>query len=184
MSQMKKPRSDVTRHRAALLDAAALVFAEHGVHASLDLVVEAAGIGRATLYRHFADRQALLLALVDRTLDSVHQAGSDGPLGDVLIAKIAELGRTVRAATALADAWRAVAPDQTEMQQRQRDLLNSCRKSLADAIAAGTVRSDLTLEDVSRVMRMVVGANGQHQADEKASRRIIDLVVNGIGTRG
>lgn len=183
MSHFKKPRSDVTRHRAALLKAAAQVFAEHGVHASLDLVVEAAGVGRATLYRHFADRQALLLALVDQTLEPMRQAGKDGPPGEVLVAKIAELGRTVRAATALADAWRAVAPDQTEMQQRHRDLLDSCKKPLADAIAAGAVRNDLTLEDVSRVMRMVVAANGQEQGDQKASRRIIDLVVNGIGNR-
>ena len=184
MSHVKKPRSDVTRHRAALLDAAARVFAEHGVHASLDMVVEAAGVGRATLYRHFADRQALLLALVDRTLEPLRQAGKDGPPGEVLIAKIAELGRTVRAATALADAWRAVAPDQREMQQRHRDLLDSCKEPLADAIAAERVRSDLTLEDVARVMRMVVAANGQDQADEKGSQRIIDLVVNGIGKRG
>ncbi|MGH8074927.1 MAG: TetR/AcrR family transcriptional regulator [Lysobacter sp.] len=183
MSHVKKLRSDVVRHRAALLDAAARVFAAHGVHASLDLVVEAAGVGRATLYRHFADRQALLLALVDRTMEPLLKAGEGGPPGDVLIARITELGRTVRAATALADAWRAVAPDQTALQQRQRKLLDSCRKPLADAIAAGNVRPDLTLDDVSQVMRMVVAANGQHQADDDASRRIIDLVVSGMGRR-
>ena len=47
----KRPSADI--RRAQLLDAADAVFSEHGVTAPLDLVVERAEVGRATLYRQF-----------------------------------------------------------------------------------------------------------------------------------
>ena len=52
----KTLRKDVIHNRAALLDAARAVFADHGLDAPLDLIAEKAGVGRGTLYRHFADR--------------------------------------------------------------------------------------------------------------------------------
>ncbi len=44
----------------AILDAAAAVFAERGEAASMADVAEAAGVGRATLYRYFPSRDVLL----------------------------------------------------------------------------------------------------------------------------
>ncbi len=44
------------------------VFGQHGVTAPLDLVVERPGVGRATLYRNFPDRTALIEALLDCTV--------------------------------------------------------------------------------------------------------------------
>ena len=56
---MNSPRPSSAERRAQLLDAADAVFAEHGVTAALDLVVERAQVGRATLYRQFPDRRAI-----------------------------------------------------------------------------------------------------------------------------
>ncbi|MEG2632881.1 MAG: helix-turn-helix domain-containing protein, partial [Comamonas sp.] len=53
-------RPDAALRRAQLLDAADAVFTVHGVNAPLELVVEHAGVGRATLYRQFPDRDAIL----------------------------------------------------------------------------------------------------------------------------
>src|SRR5256885_8030391 len=68
----KRPSADI--RRAQLLDAADDVFSEHGVTAPLDLVVERAEVGRATLYRQFPDRRALMLALLERSLDNMRLA--------------------------------------------------------------------------------------------------------------
>src|SRR5258708_25777722 len=68
----KRPSADI--RRAQLLDAADAVFSEHGVTAPLDLVVERAEVGRATLYRQFPDRRALMLALLERSLDNMRLA--------------------------------------------------------------------------------------------------------------
>lgn len=53
-------RADATRNRDALLRAARELLVERGVDVPLDAVARHAGVGPATLYRRFADRDALL----------------------------------------------------------------------------------------------------------------------------
>lgn len=53
-------RRDAADNRNRLVAAAEEVFARHGTAATLDDVARAAGIGPATLYRHFADKDALV----------------------------------------------------------------------------------------------------------------------------
>ncbi|MFE5508359.1 TetR/AcrR family transcriptional regulator [Amycolatopsis japonica] len=61
-----KERADAARNRAAILDAAASLFAEHGVEAvSMDQVAAAAGVGKGTLFRRFGDKAGLAVALLD-----------------------------------------------------------------------------------------------------------------------
>ncbi len=184
MSHIRKERSDVRRHKDALLDGAARVFAEYGVHASLDMVVQAAGVSRATLYRHFPDRTALLLALFDREIARLLNAGADLPRGEVLTAMIRKLGEVTRTTVALADAWRAIADDNIEMQRRQQNLVASFERPLRDAIEAGAVRPDLTLDDVVTVVRMVAAANRQERHAGSDGERIMDLVLNGLRKPG
>lgn len=61
-----KERADAARNRAAILDAAASLFAEHGVDAvSMDQVAAAANVGKGTLFRRFGDKAGLAAALLD-----------------------------------------------------------------------------------------------------------------------
>ena len=53
-------RADAARNRDALLRAARELFVERGLDVPLDAVARHAGVGPATLYRRFADREALL----------------------------------------------------------------------------------------------------------------------------
>ncbi|WP_222859774.1 TetR/AcrR family transcriptional regulator [Klebsiella sp. LTGPAF-6F] len=166
-----------------LLDAASRIFSERGVHVPLEAVVEASGVGRATLYRHFPDRKTLLLALFDRDIAPVLNAGEGLPPGEALIAMLTEMGRVTRKKPILEDAWRAIAMLHPEMQTRQRDLLARFEQPLADAIAAGQVRADLTLDDVISIGRMVTAGNRYAQGDELAGERILDIMLNGIRRR-
>src|SRR5438067_12805639 len=52
-------RSDARRNRRRLLDAAKAVMREQGLDASLGEIARRAGVGNATLYRHFPTREAL-----------------------------------------------------------------------------------------------------------------------------
>jgi len=70
---MTAQRADAAARRALILDAADHVFGQHGVTAPLDLVVERAQVGRATLYRNFPDRTALIQALLQRTVDRIRR---------------------------------------------------------------------------------------------------------------
>src|ERR1700722_16851223 len=51
------------RTAAAIIDSAATLLAERGEAASMEEIASAAGIGRATLYRYFPNREELLNAM-------------------------------------------------------------------------------------------------------------------------
>jgi AcrR family transcriptional regulator len=53
-------RVDATRNRERIIAAAREAFVEHGPSVPLDAIAHRAGVGNATLYRHFADRRALI----------------------------------------------------------------------------------------------------------------------------
>ncbi len=72
-------RADALRNRAALLDAAAEVLAEEP-QASLAEVATRAGLGRATLYRHFENREALREAIRAEVLARASAALADANL--------------------------------------------------------------------------------------------------------
>src|SRR6185437_4641924 len=57
-------RADARRNRQAVLDAARDLFAERGDAVQMDEIAERARLGVGTLYRHFADKRALLAAIV------------------------------------------------------------------------------------------------------------------------
>jgi AcrR family transcriptional regulator len=61
-------RRDVARNRALLLAAADVAFRERGAATTLDDIARQAGVGVATAYRHFANKQALVDALLEDRL--------------------------------------------------------------------------------------------------------------------
>ncbi|GAA0443718.1 helix-turn-helix domain-containing protein [Streptomyces olivaceiscleroticus] len=71
-------RADAQRNRERIVAAAREVMVEHGAEVPLDEVARRAGVGNATLYRHFPDRADLLhhvtLSVLDRTADRAERA--------------------------------------------------------------------------------------------------------------
>jgi AcrR family transcriptional regulator len=77
--------------RIKLLDAALTVFTEVGVDAaSIEKITEKADVGKGTFYRHFSDKQRLLLALIEDAIQELNARitdatkvpdGLDGRLG-------------------------------------------------------------------------------------------------------
>lgn len=63
-------RADAIHNRDAIVDAA-LMFLNTNPRASLAEIAKAAGVGRVTLYGHFASRDELLQAVIKRTMDRV-----------------------------------------------------------------------------------------------------------------
>ncbi|MGB8938737.1 MAG: TetR/AcrR family transcriptional regulator [Streptomyces sp.] len=59
------------RNRAALLEAAQRHFQRYGVSTSLEAVAKEAGVGPATLYRHFPTREALLATVLQTRSDEL-----------------------------------------------------------------------------------------------------------------
>lgn len=65
------PRVDAQRNIDALLSAAKDEFAEHGVDVGVRAIAARAGVGTATLYRHFPLRSDLIAAVFRREIDDV-----------------------------------------------------------------------------------------------------------------
>lgn len=54
----------VARNRATIIDAALEVVAENGLHATMDQVAEASGMAMSTLYKHFKDKDELVITVL------------------------------------------------------------------------------------------------------------------------
>jgi AcrR family transcriptional regulator len=64
--RVRRPRADFERNRVEILAQADRHFSAEGVGASLEAVARDAGVGSATLYRHFPTRDALLAEVLAR----------------------------------------------------------------------------------------------------------------------
>jgi AcrR family transcriptional regulator len=70
-------RADAARNRQRLVDSAHEVFSESGLDAPLDDIARRAGVGNATLYRHFPSRCSLIAAVFTETLVAVVAAADE-----------------------------------------------------------------------------------------------------------
>ncbi|MEV7416890.1 TetR/AcrR family transcriptional regulator [Streptomyces sp. NPDC089919] len=69
--RVPRPRADALRNRERILAAAREAFVEYGPEAAFDEIARRAGVGNATLYRHFADRSTLVHQVVLYVMDQV-----------------------------------------------------------------------------------------------------------------
>ncbi|MFZ4155557.1 TetR/AcrR family transcriptional regulator [Streptomyces pseudogriseolus] len=76
-----RPRADALRNRERIVAAAREMFTEFGPEVPLDEIARRAGVGNATVYRNFPDRDALVREVVcsvmDRTVRAAEQALSE-----------------------------------------------------------------------------------------------------------
>ncbi|WP_406068489.1 TetR/AcrR family transcriptional regulator [Streptomyces sp. NBC_01020] len=77
----RKPRKDAARNRAAVFAAADDLFAhcESPETVTMADIAAAAGVGKATLFRAFGDRNGLIRALYEARLAPVRSAAEEGP---------------------------------------------------------------------------------------------------------
>jgi TetR/AcrR family transcriptional regulator, mexCD-oprJ operon repressor len=131
------------RVAAAIVDAAARVLAVGGEQASMNDVAAAAGVARATLYRYFPSRQALL--------DELGRVAADEAGARLASARIEELAaeegirRAVRALIEVGDPFTVVARERVrpDPEQFERSVLEPLRRMVERAQDAGEVRGDI-----------------------------------------
>ncbi|BCY11479.1 TetR/AcrR family transcriptional regulator [Actinoplanes sp. L3-i22] len=76
MGEGERPRrADARRNEQALLDAAAAVFVDAGVEVPIRDIAVRAGVGTATIYRHFPTRADLIVAVYRHQVEHLAGAG-------------------------------------------------------------------------------------------------------------
>jgi AcrR family transcriptional regulator len=68
-------RADARRNKETLLDAAAAVFVASGVEAPIRDIAAKAGVGTATIYRHFPTRADLIVAVYRHQVEALAETG-------------------------------------------------------------------------------------------------------------
>jgi AcrR family transcriptional regulator len=158
-------RSDATRNRQRILDAARTALVEAGGDVSMIEIARRAGLGSATLYRNFPSREALLEALLsDEVEDLCRSAATVG--GDTastrLDAWLRRLHRYVgRERPVALDLLAQEVVDPTGLIARTRARLAAAGGPLLDAARTeGAVRDSLGFDQVLDLVMAVAKVGG------------------------
>jgi AcrR family transcriptional regulator len=176
-------RKDAQRNRDAILVAARELFAE-SADVPMYEVARRAGVGQATLYRNFPDRRDLAAALLDeklaRTEQLAREHADDPDAFFVLLRHAAESSAYTQALSELVREDVCLGSKLEECRHRLEELMKG---PLCTAKAAGSLRRDLTIDDVFIVLSMVRGAVAKAEgpaARAAAASRSLALVLDGV----
>lgn len=173
-------RADAQRNRTLIVKAASEAVARDGAYASLEEIARTAGVGSATLHRHFPSRWALLEAVFqDRVEGLCARAGkllAEADARQALTTWLCELtgyGTTTRGLV-------------TSLLKAPRESEGSCSAML---VAAGepllrraanerSVRSDVTMADLMTIVKAIALAAESVSAAE--AERLVRIALEGI----
>lgn len=176
-------RKDALRSRRAILDAAHELLS-HGGDASFADIAYAAGVGQATVYRHFENRQDLFAALAEEGMARLEERVEATPVDAASFERLLRLmaAEQVRDPTLIAAIRRGEVGEARvqRLADRARALF---REPLAAAQEAGLVRGEVDLDDVTSILAMLDGALvavGDQGERSQAATRALDLLFDGL----
>lgn len=189
--RVSRPRADALRNRERIVTAAREMFVEQGPEVPLDEVARRAGVGNATVYRHFADRGELVHHVVLSVTDRV-----TGLADGAIAAAEADPGAAFEALRGFAHAAvderiGALCPILSEAVDPGHPDLHAARVRLEDAVeglmararAAGELRTDIAVGDLmvalSQLTRPLPGAGCLVDFDQFVHRHL-QLFLDGL----
>ena len=177
-------RSDARRNRDAIV-AAALEALTESPDASLNAIAKRAGVGNATLYRHFQTREELVLAVYQHEVRDLVQSadsllGEQAPI-DALRSWVERLARYAVTKHGLAGALRTASAPGSDLSSSDTysAIVAALDRLLQANIAAGALRPDLNAGDV------ILALAGLWQLDPTGdwsgqAQRIYAIVLGGL----
>ena len=175
-------RSDALDNRERILDAARAAFAAEALNVPIRESAQRAGVGSATLYRHFPTKQMLATEAFTDQLCACRVIVDEG-LADpdpwhgfcLVIEKVCELHARNRG---FAAAFRSAFPNAIDVAAGREYALNSVAKLARRAKKVGHLRSDFVLDDLILVLMANDGIHAASPAARvAASRRFAALAI-------
>ncbi|HEY8581506.1 MAG TPA: helix-turn-helix domain-containing protein [Capillimicrobium sp.] len=181
-------RADAERNVRSIIDAAIVLLAAEP-DASMERVAQAAGVGRATVYRHFASREHLVRAIHDRALSDARDAivSSRPEEGTALEA----LERAAHAVLRVADRYRllrAIPREDAELRQRAEEVGAPLIALFGRGQREGVFRTDLSARWLAASFGALLQAvtasiiNGETR-ERDATRLLLTTIVDGSAKR-
>lgn len=182
-------RADAERNVAALLDAAATEFVRAGVDVPVRDVAARAGVGVATIYRHFPSRADLVVAVYRHQIDALARLGPDllaagGSPSAALATWIDGFVDFLVTKHGLAGALRSTDPGFEALHGLfVSRLVPVCGELLAAARSAGEIGDALGAYELMRsVGNLCIGAESDERYDARAAVAVL-LVGLRAGSR-
>lgn len=184
-SEGRLPRADGRRNREALLSRAAELIAEQGPGVPLDEIARAAGVGNATLYRHFPDRNSLLHAIAKQAIGLTAEAAERALTEET--DSYQALACYLREAVQMRVAWvmpaiaAALDRDDAELAGLRAHSVAAIAKLIVNAQRDGVIRPDVTFGDISllliRLARPLPPGQDRAVQDSVAQRHLTILLA-------
>jgi AcrR family transcriptional regulator len=177
-------RADAARNRESVLAAATAAFAASEAEPSMREIARQAGVGVATLYRHFPTREALVDAVYQ---DQVVRLTTGAR--DLLAAH--PPARALRLWMDLFADWLATKRGMTDtllamvdagdisLAHTRGELLSAIATILDAGIAAGEIRADTSAEDVSAAVLGLLAVSGE-RGNAAQAQRLLDVLMDGL----
>lgn len=177
-------RRDFERNREAILEAANECFVELGAKASIDAIAKRAGVGPATVYRHFPTRSDLERAVFDVRLGEYATAIEAAQLSEDptqafrgTIHAIVALQAADRSFRDLVSADRDRLIDSETMPRFSTALFGAFDRAHRD----GVIRDDVRNEDVMLMLIATEGVAGSvARQSPEALERLVSILLDGI----
>jgi AcrR family transcriptional regulator len=179
----RRPRADAERNRERILETAKDVFTRDGAAASLDEIARVAGVGNATLYRHFPTRDDLIGAVYRSEVEKL--AAAEERFAATML-PLEALRAWMLLFIDHVDSKRLIIPAMDSVAGGSMRLLEGSRIQIHKAfvglvrraIASGDLRSDTNSEDFIRVLVGIFHTTAQPGWQESA-RRLVDILIAG-----
>ncbi len=173
------------RVAAAILDGAAKALAARGEQASMGDVAAASGVARATVYRYFPNRQALLDELALLALREIDDRLGSARLDEVPVQE--GVTRVVRALVDVGDLFVVLARERARPEEVDRILLAPVTRLLDRGREAGDLRGDLPVQWLTETLLgtvLSVLSALPRRGREDTVAAITSLVLDGAVRRG
>ncbi len=146
------------RVSAAILEAAARTLASHGEQASMNDVAVAAGVARATVYRYFPNRQALLDALAGFAVSDATSRLAAARLDEVEVDE--GVRRAVRALVEVGDYLLVLTRERIRpnSEQLEQGISGPLSRLFERGRASGTLRDDIPASWLTESLLGLIGS--------------------------
>ncbi|SDU87059.1 TetR/AcrR family transcriptional regulator [Jiangella alkaliphila] len=178
------------RIAAGILDTAASVLAERGESVSMADIAQAAGVGRATLYRYFPTREALLLGLTRAAFEELSDRIAAAELDAVPLREgVARAARAFIAAgrryAAVIHVGKTYLEDPAEFDRAVAEPVRALiRRGVADGELRADVPPDVLFEMFTALLERALHLVGSERLGvEQAGAVITTTFLDGAGRR-